>query len=50
MRGDESSIGTPVEDVMSLVASLQVDVPQQFTEATEYVFLEMRGYASVIYH
>ncbi len=93
MRGDESSIGTPVEDVMSLAASLQIDTPsqliclglgaetdlchlyaletvahlikskaflgglmlspdmpevQKFTEATEYVFLEMRGYESVI--
>ncbi len=29
MRGDESRIGTPLEDMMSLAASLQVDVPKQ---------------------
>ncbi len=93
MRGDESSIGSPVEDVMSLAAALQIDVAsqliclglgaetdlchlyaletvahlikskaflgglmlspempevQKFAEASEYVFLEMRGYESVI--
>ncbi len=29
LRGDESRIGTPIEDVMSLAASLQIDVPKQ---------------------
>lgn len=93
MRGDESRIGTPIEDMMSLAAALQIDVPkqllclglgaetdlchlyaletvahlikanaflgglmltsdmpevQQFKEATEFVFFEMRGYESVI--
>jgi len=93
MRGDESRIGTPIEDMISLAAALQIDVPKQllclglgaetdvchlyaletvaqlikakaflgglmltadmpevknFVEATEYVFLAMRGYESVI--
>jgi hypothetical protein len=29
MRGDESRIGTPLEDMMSLAAAMQVDVPKQ---------------------
>lgn len=29
MRGDESRIGTPLEDMISLAAALQVDVPKQ---------------------
>lgn len=29
MRGDESRIGTPIEDMMSLAAALQIDVPKQ---------------------
>ncbi|MDZ4837907.1 MAG: DUF1152 domain-containing protein [Candidatus Melainabacteria bacterium] len=93
MRGDESRIGTPLEDMMSLAAALQIDVPKQllclglgaetdvchlyaletvahlikanaflgglmlspdmpevqnFVEATQFVFHEMRGYESVI--
>jgi len=29
MRGDESRIGTPLEDMMSLAAAMQIDVPKQ---------------------
>ena len=93
MRGDESRIGTPLEDMISLSAARHIDVKKQllclgfgaetdlchlyaletvsqlikakaflggimlsedmaevkmFKEASEYVFLEMRGYESVI--
>jgi hypothetical protein len=29
LRGDESRIGTPIEDMMSLAAALRIDVPKQ---------------------